>query len=48
MAYERQISPTSIDELTSLPALNGNATLAFVNDMPANEHNESRNSQGKY
>lgn len=45
MAYERQISPTSIDELTSLPTLNCNATLAFVNNIPTNEHNESHNSQ---
>lgn len=40
MAYERQISPTSIDELSSLPVLNGNAALGFVGlaatDMPPN------------
>jgi hypothetical protein len=44
MAYERQISPTSIDELS---ALNCNAALGFVGltttDMPPNEHN----NQGK-
>ncbi|PSN49530.1 hypothetical protein C0J52_04977 [Blattella germanica] len=45
MAYERQISPTSIDELTGIPALNGTATLGFVNDMPVSEHNGSRDSQ---
>ncbi|XP_021923290.1 neutral and basic amino acid transport protein rBAT-like isoform X2 [Zootermopsis nevadensis] len=43
MAYERQISPTSIDELSSLPGLNCDATLGFVGltatDMHPNEHN---------
>lgn len=47
MAYERQISPTSIDELSTL---NCNAALGFVGltatDMPPNEH-RSHNSQGK-
>jgi len=44
MAYERQISPTSIDELS---ALNCNTALGFVGltltGMPPNEEN----SQGK-
>jgi hypothetical protein len=52
MAYERQISPTSIDELSSLPALNCNATLGFVGltatDMPPNEHNSIHDNQGKH
>jgi hypothetical protein len=47
MAYERQISPTSIDELSTM---NCNAALGFVgltaSDMPPNEHN-SHNSEGK-
>lgn len=47
MAYERQISPTSIDELSTL---NCSATLGFVGltatDIPPDEHN-SHNSQGK-
>jgi hypothetical protein len=51
MAYERQISPTSIDELSSLPALNCNTTLDFVGltitATPHNEHSDSHNSQGK-
>jgi hypothetical protein len=47
MAYERQISPTSTDELSTT---NCNAALGFVGltvtDTPPNEHN-SGNSQGK-
>lgn len=46
MAYERQISPTSIDELS---ALNCNATLRFVGltatGMPPNEDNSEEGQQ---
>jgi hypothetical protein len=52
MAYERQISPTSIDELSSLPSLNCNAALGFVGlagtDMAPDEHNNTHNNQGKH
>lgn len=52
MSYERQISPTSIDELSSLPGLNCDATLGFVGltatDMHPNEHNIIHHNDGKH
>ncbi|PNF16754.1 hypothetical protein B7P43_G00865 [Cryptotermes secundus] len=48
MAYERQISPTSIDELSTL---NCNAALGFVGltatDMPPNEHRSHNSQEGQ-
>lgn len=49
MAYERQISPTSIDELA---ALNCNVALGFVEltatSMPPNENNGQGKDPGSY
>jgi len=49
MAYERQISPTSIDELS---ALNCNTTLGFVGltstGIPPNEDNSQGKDTGLY